>query len=88
MEPAFQVFLQKHTHPIQPARMQEDPGRTRPRSPVPPWDSRRDPRRLRRMTSGYFAHCGRTPQHQPLFLNNSGLAQLWPPGSWLVSKKK
>lgn len=91
VEPAFQVFLQKHTHPIQPARMQGRPWQDPAKEPRLPWDSRRDgPGRLRphdlrllcSLRSDTSAPTSVSQQLRPC-------AQLTnPPGSWLVSKKK
>ena len=53
----------------------EDPGRTRPRSPVSPRTAGGTAQGgSARTSSGRFAHCGRTLQYRPLFLNNSGPA--------------
>ena len=48
VEPAFQVFPQKHAHPTQPARMRGRPWQDPAKEPGLPQDSRRDgPGRLR-----------------------------------------
>ena len=48
VEPAFQVFPQKHAHPTQPARTQGRPWQDPAKEPRLPQDSRRDgPGRLR-----------------------------------------
>ena len=48
VEPAFQVFPQKHAHPTQPARMRGRPWQDPAKEPRLPQDSRRDgPGRLR-----------------------------------------